>query len=98
MTPLQQKALREHVQQDEAIPSDMERAILRGEHGVPVHVEEREEEKKREGRSCPAPPPAPPPATQPLMEAVSHSGYARFTDLGSLAPMGRPWKREKTRK
>jgi hypothetical protein len=66
LTPLQQKVLRLYVQQGEPIPDDLERAIMKGEHGVPTHVEEREE-SRREARAS-IPPPPQPPAAAPLME------------------------------
>jgi hypothetical protein len=46
LSPLKQRILINYVQPNEAIPDEWEKALMRGEHGVPTHVEEREERRE----------------------------------------------------
>jgi hypothetical protein len=73
LTPVQQKVLRLYVQQHEPIPDDWERAIMKGEHGVPTHVEEREE-SRREVRASIPPPPQPTAAASQMDDKARRRG------------------------
>ena len=46
LSPLQQRVLINYVQQNEAIPDALEKALMKREHGVPIHVEKREERRE----------------------------------------------------
>ncbi len=64
LSPLKQRILMNYVQPNEAIPEEWEKALMRGEHGVPTHVEAREERKedmRKAGNRRQQPSSSPPP-------------------------------------